>query len=178
MAWRIITVRHVVRISVWTCAALIGLAASFALLIVGLFYVAMPWHDLTLWRAERTLASFIAHPSNSHAIERKTFFGSRYTDISECTYVVGEFRSSSLSRDEILRAYKGRSTGFFSFAPNIPVHMVIIEKDTSLPLDNPADGWITNFQQNINKNKSDTTYYLVYLYEKGKPWWGDIRCHE
>jgi hypothetical protein len=103
---------------------------------------------------DRTLET-TAHPANSQFVEKHKFFGSRYTDISECTFAVGEIRSTSLSRDEVLHAY------------NMPMHIVIIEESTSMPLDNPADAWIAQFL-NAEKSKTDTTYYLIYLYEKGR----------
>ena len=126
---------------------------------------------------ETALTFWIPHPQDSHIIDRKKFFGSRYTDTSECTYSIGEFRSSSLSRDEVLLTYKESTENLFRLAHYLPMHVVIIEKDTSLPLDNPADAWITDFIQNVGKSTSNTTYYLVYIYEEGKPWWGDIRCY-
>lgn len=169
--------RPIIRISLWICFILVGIFLSFILLIIGLFYIMIPWHDFTLWRLERILFSQIQHPPNSHLIERKTFLGSRYTDTEECTYAIGEFRTTPLSRDALLDAYTD-NTNIFSFAGNLPIHVVVIENNTSLPLDNPADAWITNFKQNVSQSTPDITYYLVYLYEPGKPWWGDIRCYE
>lgn len=159
--------RFVLRIAMWAFITLVGITTTFVLVVVGLFYAAMPLSNLTLWRMEQTLAS-ITHPTNSHTLERKTFLGSRYTDQSECTYAVGEFRSTSLSPYEILHTYERSS---------IPTGIIIIDKNTSLPLDNPADNWITDFRKTVGQNKSDVTYYLIYLYKKGKPWWGDIRCY-
>lgn len=155
-----------------------GAFLAFALLIIGLFYIMIPWHDLTLWRMERALASSSVHPLNSHVLAQRTFLGSRYTDTEECTYVVGQFRSTSLSPNDVLQAYKGASANLFNLTDNPLIYTIIIKEDTSLPLDNPADEWIVEFQEGGGPSTPSLTYYLVYLYEKGKPWWGDIRCYE
>lgn len=147
------------------------LFTSFAFLIFWLFYATMPFHDLYLSHMNRALQS-IEHPRDSKELEQYVFFGSRYTDISECTYAVGQMYSASLSREEILQAYKNVSAGIFG-----PVHVEIVGKETSLPLDNPADAWITEF---LSKNSEDTseTHYLVYLYKPGQSWLGDTRCYD
>ena len=159
-------------------STLIGFFGTLALIIVGLFFATIPWHNFTLWRMEHSLASSIQHPLDSHFVERKKFFGTRYTDTEECTYAVGEIRATELSRKELLDEYKNRSTGIFSFTPAEPIHVAIVEDDTPLPLDNPADAWIHDFLPNIDQNKKNTIYYLVYLYKEGKAWLGDIRCFD
>ena len=147
---------------------LITIFMSFAFLVFWLFYATMPFHDLYLSHMNRTLQS-IAHPSGSKKLEQHTFFGSRYTDISECTYAVGQMYSAPLSPEEITQVYKNTSFGIFG-----PIHVEIIGKETSLPLDNPADAWIVEFLP----KKSNDTYYLVYLYKSGQLWLGDMRCYD
>jgi hypothetical protein len=154
-----------------------GIFLIISFVIIGLFYAMMPFHDFTRWQLEKSMTFLISHPSSSHLISRKTFFGPRYTDTAECTYAVGEIRSTSLSHREVLHAYGKSSANLFSFAHYFPMHVIIIEKNTSLALDNPADKWITEFMQHDSTETSDTIYYLVYLYKKGMPWWGDIRCY-
>lgn len=144
---------------------------AFAFLIFWLFYATAPFHDLYLSRMDGTFQS-IAHPRDSKKLGQYVFFGSRYTDISECTYAVGEIFSTPRSPEEVLEAYKNTSAGSFGLA-----HIEIIEKMTSLPLDNPADAWITEF---LSKEAGDTpdTYYLAYLYRPGQSWLGDARCYD
>jgi len=144
---------------------------SFAFLIFWLFYATMPFHDLYLSRMDRAFQS-IEHPHDSKKLEQHVFFGSRYTDISECTYAVGQIYSAPLSRKEIMRVYENAPT-----RSPWPVHVEIIEKETSLPLDNPADAWITEFLSKKSEDTSDTNY-LVYLYKPGQSWLGDTRCYD
>lgn len=144
---------------------------AFAFLVFWLFYATMPFHDLYYSHMDRAFQS-IAHPRGSRELEQYAFFGSRYTDISECTYAVGQIYSAPLSREKIIRAYKNAPTGSLG-----PVHVEIIGKETLLPLDNPADTWITEFLSKKSGNTSDT-HYLVYLYKPGQSWLGDIRCYD
>jgi len=144
---------------------------SFAFLIFWLFYATMPFHDFYLSRMDHALQS-IEPPHSSKKLEQHVFFGSRYTDISECTYAIGQIYSSSLSKEEILQAYRDAQTGIFG-----SVYIEIIEKGISLPLDNPADAWITEFLSKKSGDTSDTDY-LVYLYKPGQSWLGDTRCYD
>jgi hypothetical protein len=155
----------------FTLGVFITTSTSLFFLLFWLFFATMPFHDLYLSRMNRALQS-IEHPHGSKELEQHVFFGSRYTDISECTYAVGQIRSSPLTRDEITRAYENARAGIFG-----PVHVEIIEKGTSLPLDNPADAWIAEFLSKMPDNAA-LTYYLVYVYRPGQSWLGDIRCHD
>lgn len=166
------------RVFVRIVLAMLGVSLLFAGLILGLFYATIPIHNISIWRMERSVASSITHPLDSRVLERHSFFGSRYTDTSECTYVVGEFRSTLLSREELLAEYRNIMLNLFGFAYKIPVRIIIADNNISLPLDEPADDWIYDFVQRVDTSQSDITYYLVYLYEPGRLWWGDYRCFE
>jgi hypothetical protein len=155
----------------FTLGVFIITSTSLFFLLFWLFYATMPFHDFYLSHMDRALQS-IAPPVGSKKLEQYVFFGSRYTDTSECTYAVGQMYSAPLSREEITQAYKNVSTEIFG-----PVHVEIVEKGTSLPLDNPADAWITEFLSKKSSNTSDA-YYLVYLYKPGQSWLGDMRCYD
>ena len=150
--------------------AFIIASTSLFFLLFWLFYATMPFHDLYLSHMDRAFQS-IAHSRGSKELERYAFFGSRYTDISECTYAVGQIRSAPLSPEEIMQTYKDTSSGGFG-----SVHVEIVGK-SSLPLDNPADAWITEF---LSKKSGDTsgTFYLIYVYKRGQSWLGDMRCYD
>lgn len=166
------------RIVAWIALSVLGTALLCTMLILGLFYAMVPLHNLSLWRMERALVSSVVHPTDSSAVEQHSFFGSRYTDVSECTYVVGEFRSTSLPQETLLAEYEKTTINLFGFAHKIPVHVTIVDSNTSLPLDEPANDWLIDFMQNVDMRPIDATYYLIYLYEKGHPPWGDYRCFE
>lgn len=155
----------------FTVGVFIITSLSLFFIFFWLFFATMPFHDLYLSRMDRAFQS-IEHPLGSKRLEQYVFFGSRYTDTSECTYAIGQMYSASLSREETVQAYKNVSAGIFG-----PVNVEIIEKGASLPLDNPADAWLTEF---LPKKSSDTsdTLYLVYVYQPGQSWLGDIRCYD
>lgn len=169
---------HQTRIFVRIVLAMLGVSLLFTVLILGLFYVTIPIHNISIWRMERAVASSIAHPLNSQIVERHSFLGSRYTDTSECTYVAGEFRSTSFSREALRAMYENTTVDLLGFVRRMPVRVVIVDNDTSLSLDEPAGDWIYDFVQRVDTSQSDITYYLVYLYEPGRLWWGDYRCFE
>lgn len=155
----------------FTLGVFIITSTSLFFLLFWLFFATMPFHDLYLSRMNRAFQS-IEHPHGSKELEQYIFFGSRYTDISECTYAIGQMYSAPLSREEIMRAYENAPVESFG-----PVRVEIVGKETSLPLDNPADAWISEFLSKKYSATSDT-YYLVYLYELGQSWLGDIRCYD
>lgn len=155
----------------FTFGVFIITSTSLFFLLFWLFYATMPFHDLYLSRMDYALQS-IEHPHGSKRLEQDIFFGSRYTDISECTYAVGQIYSAPLSREEIVQAYKNAPAGSFG-----PAHIEIIEKGVSLPLDNPADAWIAEFLSKQSVDASDT-YYLVYLYQPRQSALGDMRCYD
>jgi len=150
----------------------------FLITILGPFYVTVPMHNLSLWRMERALASSISHPIDAKIIEQHSFLGTRYTNTSECTYAVGEFRLTSLPREVLLEKYKNLTVDIGGFSYNMPVNVVIVDNEASLPLDNPADAWLHDFLENLDLSSSNITYYLIYLYEEGRSSLGDYRCYE
>lgn len=156
----------------WGTILLIIILLSFSFLLFWLFFAKMPFNDLLFRNMSHTLTTDVKHPANSQVVEYHEFFGSRYTDITECTYEVGEIRSSSLAPEEVLRAYSNNST-----IVTEPVHVIIVNRDTVLPLDNPAINWLVEFREKISKNDAHT-YYLVYLYKPGMSGLGDIRCFD
>lgn len=151
---------------------LIAVLLSFAFLLFWLFFAKMPFNDLLFRYMSHTLAVSVQHPSKSQVIERYDFFGSRYTDITECTYEVGEIRSSSLTPEEVLGAYNNNSTLLAG-----QVHTIIINQNTLFPIDDPAVNWIVEFRENATYDDTNT-YYLVYLYKPGMSGLGDIRCFD
>lgn len=151
---------------------LIAILLSFAFLLFWLFFAKMPFNDLLFRYMTHALVANIKHPADSQIVEYHDFFGSRYTDITECTYEAGEIRSTSLTPEEVLHAYNNESSILTG-----PVRVIIISQDTLLPLDNPAGNWIVEFREKIFQYDAHT-YYLVYLYKPGMSGLGDIRCFD
>ena len=154
-----------------------GLALTATLLICGLFYASWPWHDLTLWRMEQALAT-TRHPMNTSVVKEKTIFGSQYLDSEDCTYFVGQFRTTSLQPDEVVQAYRDKTVTLFGFASNMPVQVTVIDADTSFPLGHPVDMWLSDLRGYLSALEGDETYYFVYILEENRLWFGDVRCYE
>jgi hypothetical protein len=156
---------------------LVGIPTLLVLIVFLLFHATIPIHDFVLWRMDNTFAGSVMHPVDSEVIERVSFFGTRYTDIEECTYALGELRSTYLSPSEVQKAYKDSSIKPFRFIYNVPVSVAIVDKETSLPLDNPADRWLHDFLERYGSSTTETTRYLVYIFESSGQWLGDWRCY-
>jgi len=162
----------------WALAIVLGIIVLFAAIIGGVFFATFPFHTVSLWRIEHAVSVSIPHPAETNAVERFSFLGSRYIDDAECTYAAGEIRSTSLTKQKLLEQYENVTVNLFGFARHMPVNVVIVDKDASLPIGEPAGDWIYDFVQRVYTRSTDTTYYLVYLYETGRSNVGDYRCLE
>jgi len=149
------------------------------IVVLIVFYVKIPWNNFMLWHMDRVMTGLEIHPEESSRLGLRNhyFFGSRYTDVSECTFAVGKFRSSSLSPEEIRESYSNTSARPLGFADNLETHITVVGLD-KFPLDHPAYAWIDEFLKSDQITSSTTTYYLVYLYKPARSPFGDYRCYE
>ena len=154
-------------------------AATLVLIvfIAGLFLGAVPVHDITLSRMERALVSSVSHPPNSQLVTQRTAIGSTYIDSEECNYFSAQLRTSSLSPEDIVQAYRGASVSLFGFTRPMPVRVVMYKDRESLPLGHPAELVFSDSLAPLPSNRHDTLYG-VYLLEEKRLWFGDYRCHE
>jgi len=168
-----------VRIGIKATRILFEIVGALTLFFIASMFITMPWHDFVLSRMEYGLVRLPQPVADSEAVELKMFFGTPYTDTNECVYAVGEFRSTSYSKDEVRAAYRSASVAVFSSIWRMPVQVIIVEPDgaTGLPLDNPADEWVTIFSREYDIGDQNTTYYLAYLYNPKQLSWGDWRCN-
>jgi len=164
------------RIAFFIIGSIIGLILIVVLIV---FYVKIPWNNFMMWHMDRVLTGLEIHPKESSrlGLQYQYFFGSRYTDVSECTFAVGEFRSSSLSPEEIRELYANASARPLGFLNNLETHIAVAGLDT-FPLDHPADAWLDELFKSDLITSSTTTYYLVYFYEPAHSPFGDYRCYE
>ena len=167
----------VTRIAVRGCRILCGIALLVALVIYGLFFAAQSWHDLTLGRMERALAS-VDHPLMSSVVESKTVFGSEYTDSWDCNYFVGQLRKTALPPSDVMRAYQEETLSLFAFELNMRVQVEFVDGETSFPLGHPADTWEFDALNRIKDAAQKETYYIVFLFEENRLGLGDARCYE
>ena len=167
------SIKHI-RKWVFIIFSIIAVPATTFFLI---FYSTIPIHNLHIWRMERALDALIRENPDTTIVERQNFFGTIYTDTSECIYATGAFLSTNQSPREIIATYGDRSMSFFGF-DKVPIG-IYIEGVTAKrpPLDNPADDWITDL---IKRYRTSTvgTHYLLYLYSPGHTFLGDYRCVE
>ena len=161
-----------------TAKIIFSVTLSIVIIIGSAFFLTAPLHTLSLWRMERAVASSIQHPAETSLVERFSFLGSRYIDDAECTYAVGEIRSTNLSIQELLSRYENNTVSIFGFTRRMPVYVLIIDEETLTPIGEPTRDWIDDFVERFNTNEADIIYYLVYLYEPGRSDIGDYRCLE
>lgn len=141
-----------------------GTLLLIGMLCFGIFiYWGNPLNDVNLWRLESYYAENIRHPQGSVLLERKTYLGGPDDHGSHiCLYVVGELRTSPLSRDEISRAYDNRGVALQFL-------------DHTWMLEHPWGDWQSELQD-IAKQATGTPYF-IYV-EKISPYWGDHRCDD
>lgn len=173
-----IFLKQVKRLFLSVLAIIIGITFLFAVIIGSVFFATIPFHTISLWRMEYAVSVSVLHPIETSAVERFSFLGSRYIDDAECTYAAGEIRSTGLSKQKLLEQYENATVNLFGFARHMPVSVVIVDEDALLPIGEPAGDWIYDFVQRVDTRSTDTTYYLVYLYETSRPDFGDYRCLE
>ncbi|MBI4599682.1 hypothetical protein HY732_02050 [Candidatus Uhrbacteria bacterium] len=129
------------------------------------FIFGVPIHDMNLWMLKRAY-SRVEHPAESKVLADAVYLGGPATHGSwRCTYVVGEVRTSLLSKQEIQDAY--------SFSAPLP--LAILFFDDEWPGELPWFTWESEFK--IFKERSDTPY-LVYSAKKDIPFLGDMRCDD
>lgn len=153
-----------------------GIFALTVIIVAASCYSMIPWHNLTLWRMNTALHYSVSHPTDSKLMEPYSFLGTRYTNTSECTYTVGEIRSTSFSVDQVLGQYENKTVHLLGFGQPSPVRIAILDDDPGLPLTEPSEEWAYDFIERIGVSSPGKTYYLVYLYEPGRSWFGDSRC--
>lgn len=92
--------------------ALFGLLVF--LFLLGFFTVTswkMPIHQFNLWKLERGFrAALPSHPADSVRVLSFKKFGGRFSSAaSSCDYFVGEFRTSSLTKEALRHYYLSRA---------------------------------------------------------------------
>ncbi len=139
-------------------------------LLIGSFFAmayGVPIHDLRLWILEQRFThTNINHPSESVFLARRSFLGGPSEHGSaECVYATGEIRSTILSKDDVLNAYKGKKIGRFPLK-------VYFTDESELPYEVPFGEW-----QNGLDNIGTSSVYIVYA-SVITFFLGDLRCDD
>lgn len=154
---------------------------SFVAFAVALLWK-VPLHNANLRAFERSFA-IVAHPEKSQLLVALTDFGG-FGNSNHCDYFVGEFRSSSLPHDDIVRHYAGMTIK----SPDITQHawdgeppmesdveVYFTDTDRDLFEWYPWSEWLAQAPQQPKEHNGTT--YLVFALEDGYPPLGDYRCH-
>lgn len=136
-----------------------------------------PMHDFNHWMFGRHYrAALLPHPNDSMFLAYKSYFGGPDDHGSgTCVYAAGEFRSSSLTKDELKQRYAISSVLSVYGFKKIPVRILFPDEPGTWPLNYPLGDWWPDFSEQART--APTTMYLVYAEEK-QPFWGDLRCDD
>lgn len=136
-----------------------------------------PMHDFNHWMFGRHYrAALLPHPNDSMFLAYKSYFGGPDDHGSgTCVYAAGEFRSSSLTKDELKQRYAISSVLSVYGFKKIPVRILFPDEPGTWPLNYPLGDWWSDFSEQAKT--APTTMYLVYAEEK-QPFWGDLRCDD
>jgi hypothetical protein len=127
----------------------------------------IPYNNLYLKIFQESFNTFInpIHPKESNLLAEAAELGN-WSDGTYCQFIVGEFRSSSLSKEAIRQFY-------FKESMSSGVYFIdgINDNDT---INNPWHEWKEKYLKNY-KPKENENIYLVWMSEDKSPN-GDIRC--
>jgi len=154
---------------------IIFVVSGFLYVVMIVFY-GIPLHDLNLWILGQRYENIHAyHPQNSVLLEKKKYLGGPDDHGSQqCNYVVGEIRSSNLTKEAIQFAYSGHSIKSLSGFNKIPLEILFFDTGFSWRMEYPWTIWWDELDDRYKNTTS--TLYLVYVAVKGYPFLGDYRC--
>lgn len=100
----------------------------------------MPLNNFKLERLERNFHILASrHPADSELLSKRKYVGALYPgDSYSCSYFVGEFRASALTREDIRNAYAEITIPYFRRGTELPVHVRFADEGF---LDDPWYAW-------------------------------------
>lgn len=153
------------------CLAALGIAAWILLS----WFALIPINQINLWLLKRNFVS-VPHPPESTLLARTAEFGN-FGNSNHCDYLVGEFRSSPLSTEEIEKAYEEITVRSFSAGAQLPVEIYFAEELRE------AASHDYYWRHRLGKylpTQKDAVYdhnYFVFTESAMHPPVGDFRCH-
>lgn len=140
-------------------------------IVVGIVIICLFYNPIHNYNMSEMRISFIGvdiiQPTGTHFIWRKSYLGGRGSSGSwRCNYVIGELRSFSGSREQVIEQYK------IMLDNNDDIEIRFMDGD-SWPLDSILWDWRGEFleQNHIEEGK----YYIIYISRKF-PAMFDTRC--
>jgi len=114
------------------------------------------------------------HPAQSQSITEMAEFGN-FGESNHCDYIVGEFRSSPLSKEELLKKYAPVATS--SFIGNRLVETGVYFMDEEFfEKDYLWSEWLSKYLPD-RRHITNKNTYLIYSEDDMNPPDGDIRCN-
>jgi len=149
----------------------------FCLLVLFILFLTwkMPFHAYQLWAMQRRFRSDMhsIHPAESQLRAEMAEFGN-FGNSNHCDYFVGEFRSSPLSKKEILKRYAAIATS--SFVGNRLLETGVYFIDEDIFTDHPWSQWLEKYLP-AHRHVMNQNTYLIFSEDEGNSPVGDIRCH-
>lgn len=164
------------RIGEKICAVIGFIVVSFCVGLAVFISWKIPWHTVNLWRLERNFQTISPHhPADSKLLLKRKYVGGLYPSGSvSCSYFVGEFRSSALSREEIARTYAGLTVVSFDRDTELPVEVRFVDEGF---LDDPWYEWREELLKSFHSSTtSENIYSVVAAHMHHSSYYGDFRC--
>ncbi len=159
---------------------IIGLAV-FILILGFLILITwkMPIHNFNLWRLSKNFESVSAfHPLLSKRLLKFSDFGNFGESGGQCGYIVGEFRVSQLTKEEILNYFNYKNLTILSFKEDKTIPLEIYFLDDDMFRYYPWSKWLLYFYQKKGlSNQSSSIVYLAIAQSYNHLADGDIRCY-
>ena len=152
---------------------------TIALCIIALFIIAitgtMPFHNYRLWMMQKQFRSAMqaVNPAQSELRAEMKEFGN-FGNSNHCDYFVGEFRSSPLSKEELLQRYASVATS--SFVGNRLIEIGVYFIDADIFTGYPWSEWLEKYLPD-KKHITNQNTYLIFSEDADNPPDGDIRCN-
>lgn len=151
----------------------------FGILLFGLEIVIVlalvwkiPLNNLRLERVERNLRVLAEyHPADSTVLSKRKFVGALYSGASSCSYVVGEFRTSALAREDIRNAYADVAVPSFKQWTRLPVQVRFADEGF---LDDPWYAWRDEAVEDLEA--PENVYSVHVAHTRYSSPFGDFRC--
>lgn len=169
-------IKRICSITIGICAVLGIMALIPSLLFVAYITWKMPLHNYQLGNMQRHFRSTMqsVHPAQAKLLAEMAEFGN-FGESNHCDYMVGEFRSSPLSKEEILKKYTAVATSSFIGNRLIETGIYFIDEEF-FKKDYLFSGWLEKYLPD-RRHITNENIYLIYSEDAMNPPDGDIRCH-
>ncbi|MEK7218291.1 MAG: hypothetical protein AAB728_02395 [Patescibacteria group bacterium] len=166
--------------SVWWLAIAVCVPMTGLILFMSPVLWKIPIHNMKLSAYQRHFAS-IVHPKGTTLVAGVRDFGG-FGNSNHCDYFVGEFRSSDLPRETVVRHYQGlfipppdELLGVWDGAPPQRTGIEVYFLDDEIFQHWPWSDWLNSTASRLPEDRQNV--YLAFALQDGYPPIGDFRCH-